>query len=356
MTDPSTILTSRMDFEEVTNISDISNSTPQYDISTGKTDTQPEFLEPLLIFYGVMGGLFSLLALFGNLLTIVAVMKFEYLQTMTNLLICYLAICDAASGLVLFPLNAWLAFYSRSPGDLPDSWLRCCLFSEYVRQVFIMGNIYSILLIGLDRWLYLDYPLRYPIIMSHHKKKFLVCAPLPFLLFAIPTGVLTFILSVDIPPPVCSLVYLYSQSPSRYFGIIVFTCTLLGTCIIYVRITYIAVKYNTKRQAQFNNTIPTSTSHVYNKVLHMIVRIFWIYIIVYIPLMVVTVLTLQVTGWYMEYIDYAFRLIWKISTWINPMVYAWSSKDFRKAFMTILRIRSHSDTTPTLRQINFNQI
>ncbi len=343
-----------MDYEEVTNISNISNSTPQYDNSTGKTGTQPELLEPLLMFYGVVAGLFALLALFGNVPTIAAVVKFEYLQTRTNLLICCLAMCDVAIVLVIFPLNAWLSFHRHTKEKLPDSWLMCCKISEFLKHFFILGSIYSILLIGLDRWLYLDYPLQYPISISYHKKKLLVFAPLLFLLLVIPTGVCTAAATVDVPSPVCALVYVYAQSPSRLLTLAIFTCMLLATCIIYIRITYIAITYNMKRQVWFSTrNVPVPSSHIYIKVLRMIALIFWINVIVYVPFMVVSALSLQISVWYMEYLEYAFRLIQRISTWINPIVYAWSSEHFRKAFMTILRIRNHN-TTPSISQINFN--
>ncbi len=337
---------------------EVNNSTLQYEVTEGRMRAGDETdIKELLIFCGVVAFLFSLLAVFGNLLTIVSLIKFENLQTMTNTLICCLAGCDAASGLVLFPLDAWLTIYSQSP-ELPDSWLECCRFSEFLRQLFIMGNNYIILLIGLDRLLCLDYPLRYPVIISYYEKWLLGSALLLFLIVIVPIGASTFISSMDVPPQVCSMVYVFMQSNNRLLRLSLFTCLLLATFIIYVRITYIAIKSNTKHQAQrCTHHSPAPTLRVYIKVLRMIVTIFWTHVIVYMPLLVLLALTVQAHGFYTEYLDYSFRLIWRISIWINPVVYAWSCKDFRKAFRTILRIRKHASSTPaTIIHIRNNQI
>ncbi len=68
-----------------------------------------DYIEELNIFYWVVSALLALLALFGNLLTIVAVIKFENLQTIAKLLFLCLAVFDAASGFVVFSLDAWIS-------------------------------------------------------------------------------------------------------------------------------------------------------------------------------------------------------------------------------------------------------
>ncbi len=104
----------------------------------------------------------------GNIMVIISVIKFKYLQTRTNLFVTALAISDLTMGLIAVPST--LAVRNIDSITLSNSsyqiWHRSCIAGNFFQHASALGDLLSISAITVDRFLYINYPLKYPIIMT----------------------------------------------------------------------------------------------------------------------------------------------------------------------------------------------
>ncbi len=97
----------------------------------------------------------GVLCLLKNTLTLVAIAKFEFLHTPTNILIASLACADFLAG--LFPFQTILS-------NMSQHWrhfVPLCKVTETIKLVTVSANLHNILLITLDRLFNIAFPLWY---------------------------------------------------------------------------------------------------------------------------------------------------------------------------------------------------
>ncbi|CAF1028580.1 unnamed protein product [Adineta ricciae] len=107
----------------------------------------------------ILGGLLSGLSIFtvcGNLLVLYAIQTEKYLRTVSNLFILSLAIADLAVGLFVMPLSSATVITGRWPFSsvICKMWLSI----DYVAST---ASIFNLVLLSLDRYWAVVYPLRY---------------------------------------------------------------------------------------------------------------------------------------------------------------------------------------------------
>ena len=100
------------------------------------------------------------LCFFGNLLILVAIVKFESLHKAANVLIAGLASADLLSG---FTPIKYFIFYSNQDRI---SFVALCKTMETITLVSIAANTMSVMLISVDRLVFILYPLHYDIWIS----------------------------------------------------------------------------------------------------------------------------------------------------------------------------------------------
>ena len=305
--------------------------------------------EVIVLIYWVISGVFSILAIVGNSLIILAVFKFDDLRTTTNLLIASLAVFDCASGCIAYPILVGVFSVSYKDETPSAAWYTACKVGEFFKVTVSFGNLLSILLIGIDRWMCLEFPIRYRVMMSKWPNITFWRLWITFPMFVVLIVLHVFKASSDTPVP-CYRQFLYPDWIIRYAPICILS-SFAATIIPYIRITHIALS-NVHRRAV---TLHAKQSHrsistVQIKALRMICTVFWVYVLIYIPDLILTFVIEPYVGWYSIVLEHILRLIWKINSWINPFLYAWSSKSFYEAFMHLLKIRWNklSSNPPTL--------
>ena len=110
------------------------------------------------VFYTILRLIQGFISLSVNLLTIIAIIKFPELRnSCTNYFVASLASADGLGGLIKFiQINTAYVF------DLgTDSWIKACYFELFLRFASVFGNLYGMLLITIDRYIYIQWPLRY---------------------------------------------------------------------------------------------------------------------------------------------------------------------------------------------------
>ena len=122
---------------------------------TTKEESLPQWFNWLYFILRLIQGFISLSA---NLLTIIVILKYpELRRSCTNYFVASLAIADAFSGLLTFIQIGTIYIFD------PDtySWISACNFELFINLSSVFGNLYGMLSITVDRFIYIQWPLSY---------------------------------------------------------------------------------------------------------------------------------------------------------------------------------------------------
>ena len=101
-----------------------------------------------------------------------SVLKFEWLRTLTNILVLSLAVFDFVSGVpAAIAAGTTYAFHSllngsETPDNEASSYAIFCRTTLFLQVFGAYENSVCILLISLERFFYINYPLKYPNFMT----------------------------------------------------------------------------------------------------------------------------------------------------------------------------------------------
>lgn len=113
---------------------------------------------------GMILASFILFAIVGNIMVILAVVCNRHLRTPTNYFIINLAIADLLLGTTVLPVSATL--------EVLDSWVFGRIFCDIWAAVDVLcctASIMSLCVISIDRYIGVRYPLQYPSIVTERR-------------------------------------------------------------------------------------------------------------------------------------------------------------------------------------------
>ena len=328
------------------------------------------------------------IGVFGNGLTMIAIIKYDFLKSATNVFIFSLALNDFQIGLMT-PL-AVATHYTRpsvtqgyidnrttmntKDSNFPNltnkgeslnqtwgrntsmdgnnqqfekvafdpeyfaKWSRMCLAKEITNTLQSFGSIICIFLISVDRFIFIEKPLRYYGLMDIRKALF---SCMSLWIVCVVVGPVLIPLYVHPEPAQPCDTSLWSSM--YFYGIVtpLFTVLTVTNVILYIRIAYVAFS---KSNSVAPATLSAQNQEFYkkvrkeNKITKMLSIVLGLYVALYLPTVIFGSFGGESSLDILIVIKYISYMLWFTAMCVNPFIYVWKSKDFRKAFVLLLNI------------------
>ena len=261
-----------------------------------------------------------------------AVLTFNSLQSSTNYLVASLAVADFIQGL-LTPFIILQHVYADQPCFVP-----LCLVEKTFGIVVIRANFINILLIAVDRFCYIAFPLRYPLWITDIKTFILIGFTWCYLF--IETSLLVYFTNDLKLGGLCKVILVVSKPIyDRYLAPQMFFF-LFMTIACYVAIGRIAYKQGRLIAAmqQPFATLEVSIFQRQKKKAKVMFMILFLFILTNIPPFALQVVIRKQITHLSVVLEQVTTLMYYTNAFINPIIYAWKSKDFKVVFKKIFKI------------------
>ena len=283
----------------------------------------------LYVYIGIMS-IMLLMIFCGNILTIIAILKFKHLRTKTNALVCSLSFGDLFVGISLIPDVTYVMLEKYKKDDSIDMII---IFG--IIQTGYLVSVAHIACIASERYIFVMYPLRYHSLMTVKVIKLLLCICwiVPFLLG------LTYV----------AVIKCLGSEYFMYFEIVASILHVLVGLIasfVYTRILLVVAEQQKRIIAEQNavtkdtgrSKINTaSNQHKSTLALGMVVIA---YVLLWSPVCITTILEYFSSLPGNETFEICSEIAYILSSSnsaINCIIYTWKSTLFRKAYISLLK-------------------
>ncbi|XP_054635551.1 5-hydroxytryptamine receptor 4 [Dunckerocampus dactyliophorus] len=284
----------------------------------------------------------------GNFLVVLSIAYFKQLQSPTNSFVMSLAVADCLVGLVVMP-------YSMIR-TVEGCWYFGALFCQLHSSLDVMlctASIFHLSCIAFDRYYAVCNPLVYSLKMSQSRVAFLIviCWAVPMLISFGPIMLGLHVIGVDVAVPQDVCVLLVNGIYAVMASLIAFYLPMAIMLVAYWKI-FKAAKRQARQISAMESQMAAGVgkdSGKKKKHRNMMKRerkaaktlgiIMGVFLIFWMPFFTVNIVD--------PFIDYSTEVvIWDIFLWLgyinsslNPFLYGFFNRSFRKAFLTIMGCR-----------------
>ena len=272
----------------------------------------------------------------GNILVVLAVMRFKKLRTSMNLFIASLAVADILVGCPSIPL--YVLFFVK--GNVYNKYKYLCLsrFSSVVASM--SGSIISLTFVSLDRYIAVIHPLHYPILMTKRRVKFMllgiwtydvVCSSLPLI------GVNVW--KEDMP---CLFFVVLPQPYTMFTVPFVLAICLILSIGMYIAVFRVAKQHKVRMKRVNINSARRQAVHKprmekETRTAKVMAFVLLLFIVFWFPFLLTSVMKfLPISEEMIEIVKTFCVTLAMTNSAMNPIIYCWLRQDFRKAFRIMI--------------------
>ena len=308
-------------------------------------EERPDPLGPL---YFTVHMVTMVLVYFGNILTIVAVVKYSLLRTVTNTFTVSLSASDLLMA-VIMPYCCILNHTAliTEPHQRSVACLTCTTFITISQ----LNSLLNLMAIAVDRYLAVFYSLNYVRIMSQVRAAILVaCVWIYTTSFS-----LFFIWHLNIwnPNTYCSLVRVLPSSIYTGFYVVNILIALSTSIALHVKVAIVARKQ--VRLIAINTITDNGRPNISRKdakVTRMTAMVLCAFMCCWTPYMILNIIRGRMAR-APQWLDIMYKLslcVLYSNSFVNPIIYGWKNKLFRLAFISLLSCGKSKNSNSNMRQ------
>ena len=298
-------------------------------------------MDPFSPMYISLNIIVCVLVISGNVLTIMAVVKFRTLQTVTNTFIMSLAFADLTIGIIL-PMCSVLNHTTLIKSEVARKYM--CYSCKTFTTISTAASLWNLLAIATDRFISVFWSLKYSIIMTQRRANFIIgiiwMYVLTFTVITIwllhkPWQKETFCCLSQILP---SSIYIYA-----------FNLVMCVPITIFLHSRIFLQAYQQKKRIDAFHQVLGRTHKRNARITRMMAFVLGIFLLCWTPYTALNMVHKGVTKpptWLTVLYKLSISVLYA-NSFMNPIIYGWRNTTFRRAFCRILHISNSEDTEET---------
>ena len=244
-------------------------------------------------------------SVFGNCLVVTSVAKFEWLKTATNYFVAMLAFYDFCNGFPIFTVQLIMSGINQVNDNITNGYITSCRALAFLGAFSGFGNLMCIIIVTIDRYLFINWPLRYHGIVTTSKA--LVVAAVSFVCVLIVSVMAIYKQSVKKP---CTTFQMYNPYVVNYVGLPTSVLAVILILILYGKIAWLTWK---NRKSHPNEMAGSDKSGSQNKVTKIISLVIGVFLMTYLVYFAAFLGTNSVKVKYVRWIQIVAIWIWRVS-------------------------------------------
>ena len=221
----------------------------------------------------------TIVSVFGNSPVVISVRRFDWLQSPTHYLVALLAYFDLCNGVPVFVSRRIVEALENVPTNSTLNYNTACRVQSVLIVFAAFGEGFCILMIAIDRFVFLNWPLRYHQLITTFTAKIMASC---CLVAAVSVSLFVLLSDQKEQPKPC-LMSNVLLGTTMYIIIPVGMATLVAVALLYAKIIHIAYKARrcTRPLDHMNNLNPSVSRNSKTKTMACMTAIFIITYLIY---------------------------------------------------------------------------